>query len=219
MPAPGPHEHSAEHPREHEHLLQRAMDGDRQALAALLEILGPRVRARIAPKISGPVQTSLDADDVMQVTYLEAFLRIDAFTSGGVSGFLAWLTRLAEHNLIDAVRALDAAKRGGQARRITPTNHDESMANFVEILGVTSTTPSRVNARREGVDHLRGALGRLPPDYEKVIRLYDIEQRPIADVAVALGRSEGATWMVRARAHDRLREIMGSSGRFFSSPA
>jgi RNA polymerase sigma-70 factor (ECF subfamily) len=200
-------------------LLTRAMGGDRTALAQLLESLGPRVRSRIEGKITGPLRSLLDADDVMQVTYLEAVLRLDRFKSGGVDGFLAWLTRLAETNFIDAVRALEAAKRPGPSRRIVASNAQESMAAFVEALGATSTTPSRVAARGEGVRYLQAALASLPPDYEKVVRMYDLEGKPITEVAAALGRSEGAAWMLRARAHDRLREGMGPPNRFFSTPA
>jgi RNA polymerase sigma-70 factor, ECF subfamily len=87
------------------------------------------------------------------------------------------------------------------------------------MLGATSLTPSRVVAKEEAGTFLEAALKGLPPDYEKVVRLYDLEGRSIAEVAAALGRSEGATWMVRARAHDRLRESMGGESRFFSTPA
>jgi RNA polymerase sigma-70 factor (ECF subfamily) len=200
-------------------LLARALQGDRKALASLLESLGPRVRARIAPRITGPLQSSIDADDVMQVTYLEAVLRLGRFKAGGVDGFLAWLTRLAENNLIDAVRALESAKRPNPYRRIQAQSRDDSMVAFIELLGSTSSTPSRVVARGEAVRHLEAALSTLPPDYEKVVRMYDLEGRPIAEVAAALARSDGAVWMLRARAHDRLRDAMGSSAQFFSTPA
>ena len=200
-------------------LLAKALCGDRASLAALLESLGPRVRARIQPKVTGPLQSSLDVDDVMQVTYLEAVLRLSRFKTGGVDGFLAWLTRLADHNFIDAVRALEAAKRPGPSKRVVATSREGSMAAFVEVLGATSTTPSRVAAQGEGVNHLEAALGALPPDYEKVVRLYDLDGKSIKEVSEAMGRSEGAVWMLRARAHERLREAMGPPGQFFSTPA
>ena len=200
-------------------LLAKALKGDQPSLVSLLEQLGPRVRAKLDGKITGPLQSALDADDVMQVTYLEACLRLNRFRQGGVSGFLAWLSRMAENNLIDAVRALESAKRPGPSKRIVPSNRQESMVAFVELLGATSTTPSRVVAKDEAARHLEKSLSSLPPDYEKVVRLYDLDGKPISEVAAALGRSEGACWMLRARAHDRLREAMGPMGNFFSTPA
>jgi RNA polymerase sigma factor (sigma-70 family) len=66
---------------------------------------------------------------------------------------------------------------------------------------------------------MEGALRQLPPDYEKVIRLYDLAGKSPAEVAQEMGRSQGAVFMLRARAHDRLREVLGSSSQFFSTPA
>jgi DNA-directed RNA polymerase specialized sigma24 family protein len=126
---------------------------------------------------------------------------------------------MAENNLVDAVRAMESAKRPNPARRIVPSNRQESMVAFVEMLGASSTTPSRVVAKGEAAHHLDAALSSLPPDYEKVVRLYDLEGKGITEVCEAMGRSEGACWMLRARAHDRLREAMGPIGNFFSTPA
>jgi RNA polymerase sigma factor (sigma-70 family) len=81
---------------------------------------------------------------------------------------------------------------------------------------MTTTTPSRQAARREAVEILERTLAKLPTDYAKVVRLYDLECRPIAEVARELGRSEGAVYMLRARAHEWLRETMGTESQFFS---
>lgn len=198
-------------------LLTLARSGDKKALAALLEDCGPQVRQRIEPRITGALRSCLDADDVMQVTYLEAVLRLDGFTTGGASGFIAWLTRLAENNLVDAVRALESAKRPNPRRRVAPPPGDDSYVALVDMLGVTYTTPSIHAARNEIKTALDVALGKLPPDYEKVIRLYDLAGKPMPEVAKELNRSEGASYMLLARAHDRLRETLGSGGRFFST--
>src|SRR5262245_41546544 len=54
--------------------ISAAVAGDRDALTRLLKKFGPQVRARLS--ISSSWQSVLDLDDVMQVTYMEAFLRI-----------------------------------------------------------------------------------------------------------------------------------------------
>jgi len=199
-------------------LLTRAMGGDQDALADLLECMGVELRPRIAAKISKRWSSVLDADDVMQVTYMEAILQIDQFSHGGIDGFRAWLTRLAEHNLIDAVRGLEAAKRPNPSKRVQPKPASESMSDLVAMLGVTYTTPSRVAARDEANQFLDQALNKLPTDYGKVIRMYDLQDKPIEEVATELGRSTGAVYMLRARAHERLREAMGTAANYFSTP-
>lgn len=198
-------------------ILERARNGERAALAKILEEVGPRVRGRIESKLSPAIRTLLDADDVMQVTYMEVVLRLKSFSGGGTSGFVAWVTRLAENNLIDAVRALEAAKRLDPRKKITANRNDSATA-LVAILGVTHTTPSRIVAKDEAGAMIEVALRALPPDYETVVRLHDLEQRPMAEIAQILKRSEGAAYMLRARAHDRLKEILGSDSKFFSTP-
>lgn len=202
-------------------LLAKAVAGDVKALTTLLEECAPKVRARIESRIGPHLRASLDADDVMQVTYIEVVMRLNRFKSGGASGFLAWLTRLAENNLIDAIRSLEAARRPDPSKRVTagPRSGHESMMALIDVLSGSLTTPSRHAAKDEAAGHLEAAIRSLPKDYEKIVRLYDLEGKPMEEVAKELGRSEGAAYMLRARAHDRLREAMGPAGNFFSHQA
>lgn len=210
------------HPIDAEQLLVKARAGDTESLVRLLEHLTPDLRRRVASKMNGPWRSIIDEDDVLQVTFMEACTRLDRFTGGGVSGFLAWLTKLADNNRIDAVRALEGAKRPAPSKRVgaapSPNTEDSTLA-LIDMLGVTSATPSRQAAKGEMGRFLDLALATLPAEYEKVIRLYDLEGKEVAEVAAALGRSEGAVYMLRARAHERLKDALGGGSKFFSSPA
>jgi len=199
-----------------EDILRKANTGDTEALAALLREVGPRVRERIVPKIGRQWAGLIEPDDVMQVTYMETFIQFGRTTIKDEQSFLAWLTRVAENNLCDAIRAFECAKRPDPRKRITGSINDESFVELVEVLGVTTTTPSRVAAQHEGVDIMNRALAKLPADYAKVVRLFDLECKPIEEVSRKLGRSTGACYMLRARAHDALREAMGTASQFFS---
>ncbi|HEY3232002.1 MAG TPA: sigma factor-like helix-turn-helix DNA-binding protein, partial [Roseiflexaceae bacterium] len=63
------------------------------------------------------------------------------------------------------------------------------------------------------------AISRLPPAYEQVVRLFNIQGQSAAEVAQQMGRSVGAVYLLRMRAHQRLREELGSSARYFSDGA
>ncbi|HVZ93185.1 MAG TPA: RNA polymerase sigma factor [Phycisphaerales bacterium] len=200
-------------------LVNRAVAGDEDALTELLEREGPPLRERMGPKIGAPWRSQIDADDVMQITYMEAFLRIGKFVPQGPGAFRGWLQQIAENNLRDAIKSLERAKRPDPRKRVHGPPGEESFVALVEVLGATTTTPSRVAGRGEIQGAIDLALRQLPPDYERVIRMYDLEGRPITEVAHAMGRSGGAIFMLRARAHDRLREVLGSSSKFFSQNA
>ena len=199
--------------------LDAALAGDREALVEVLEALGPRVRGRVANRISAHHRSAIDEDDVMQVTYIEAVTRLASFRGGGTSGFLAWLSRLAENNLVDAIRMIEADKRPNPKKRVRGQNvspEADSMVALIELVGVTSTAPSEGATQNEVKRALDIVLDRMPPDYAQVIRMYDLQGQPAAAVAAEMGRSEGAVYMLRARAHDRLRDELPSESKFFS---
>lgn len=196
-------------------LLDKARQGDREALVSLLTSIAPQIRRKLAGKITAPLRSSIDEDDVMQVTFLEACLSIRRFSTGGPGEFVAWLTRMAENNLIDAIRSIESGKRPDPRKRVRPTTREDSYLGLVALLGATYSTPSLHAARGEVCSALELALRALPPDYEKVVRLYDLQCKTATEVAAELGRSEGAVYMLRARAHERLKEELGSSSQFF----
>jgi RNA polymerase sigma factor (sigma-70 family) len=197
-------------------LLQRSVEGDANALRTLLERFGGEVRSRIKGQIDKRWQAILDEDDVMQVAYLEAFLHIDQLTARDIPSFISWLTRIAENAIRDAVRGLTRQKRPDPAKRLTVASNLDSYVGLLDVLGVTTTTPSREVASKDAIGAIQSAIDRLPGDYQTAVKLYDIEGRAVADVASAMGRSVGAVHMLRARAHDRLRQDLGSSSRFFT---
>src|SRR5262245_62009493 len=145
--------------------LQRAIRGDQDALGALLRGVGPRVRAGLVGRIAARWRTILDEDDVMQVTYLEAFLRIRQFRPTDLKAFVGWLSRIAENNLRDAIRGLGAAKRPSPRKRITKTRDETT--NCMDLYAQLSTetgTPSKIVAKREAEAAITAAIAKLPPD-------------------------------------------------------
>jgi len=193
-------------------LVARAAQGDNNALTTLLESFGPQVRRRlqIHPKWRGIVE----ADDVMQVTYLEAFLQIKRTSLNSTDGFISWLQRIADNNLRDAIRGMSRSKRAATEQRAFSI--EDSYVVLVERLGGTTTTPSRSAGRREIQRIIEDALQKLPPTYARVLRLMDLEGKTGPEAAEAIGRSHGAVRMLLARARDCLRETLGSGSCFFS---
>lgn len=201
-------------------LLTRATEADEEALSELLMRHGPAVRRRIERSIASKWRSVLEADDVMQVTYLEAFLRITHFVPSGDGSFERWIRRIAENNLRDAARELGSQKRPQPDRRVEELpDRAASCIALLEQIGCTTTTPSRHASNDEMRVAVEDYVERLPADYASVIREYDLDGRAIEAVAESLGRSVGAVYMLRARAHDRLKEMIGSGTQFFTNPS
>jgi RNA polymerase sigma-70 factor (ECF subfamily) len=202
-------------PDESRELERSAVRGDSEALRMLLLRFGPEIERGL--EIHPKWRSVLEPGDVMQITYLEAFLHIDRFDAQRGEPFVHWLRRIAENNLRDAIRALGRQKQPQPERRVVAPQSAESMAALVELLGATNTTPSRGVVVAEAHERLSAALEALPEGYQTAVRMYDLEGRTIEEVAAALGKSPGAVHMMRARAHDRLRELLGTPSGVFPS--
>ena len=194
------------------------MNDSRHRLSEILKEHSAELRRRLAGKIPRRWRSALSVDDVMQQTYTDAFLNIDRFVPRGERAFAAWLFRIADRRLIDALRMLEADKRGTDHRRVQPKIHEDSILALYEMLGAAGTTPSQHAARNETRGLLDRAIQQLPEVYRQAVQMYDLDGQPIDEVAQLLGRSPGAVHMVRARAHERLRELMGSDSKYFTKP-
>lgn len=191
-----------------------AVGGDKDALGELLEAYGPAVEAALV--ISSKWGGMLDAADVMQVTYMEAFGQIQGFDLARAEAFPQWLKRIAENNLRDAIRSLEAKKNPPPHMKVNSVSNDTSLALF-DVLTSGGGTPSRIVRQDEAHSRLRQALTCLPSDYARTVQLYDLDGKPVDEVARALNRSTGAVFMLRQRAHDRLRALLGNSSNFLES--
>ncbi|HMN97314.1 MAG TPA: sigma-70 family RNA polymerase sigma factor [Phycisphaerales bacterium] len=163
---------------------------------------------RIAPELAGWI----DRDDIMQVTYLEAYL---AHASGALSSdstarpLQAWLRRAAENNLRDAIAAMRAARRPPPRRRASPAAGEDSILWLHRQATSGGTTPSGGCARAELAEMMRREIQRLPPIYREVLDLVIFRGMSHAEAGAALGRTRGAVSLLQQRAIAALRQGVG----------
>jgi RNA polymerase sigma factor (sigma-70 family) len=197
-------------------LLARARQQDDNALRELLKRHGHKARSAIHGKIPQKYQTVLELDDIMQVTYLEAFLHIARFDGHTPGEFVTWLRRISQNALVDALRGLDSLKRPDPMQRVgSPDSSDSPLDRLAESL----TTASRHMARDEAMGMIEQSLTQLPETYATVVRECDLEGRSVSEVAADMGRSSGSVHMLRARAHAQLRTLMGPPSNYLTDTA
>ena len=183
-----------------------AVGGDTDALQELLAESVPW----LAPKLSIASKWSraISREDVIQVTFLEAYLRIRTLREPKFASFRAWLARIAENNLTDAVRALERDKRPESRGRVTLGADGESSRTLLARLAADEPSIASHLGAQEQLASLVEAVDALPETYRRVIRALDLEERPVREVADELGRSPGAVHMLHSRALDRLRDLL-----------
>ena len=197
-----------------------AVAGDSSALRRLLQACAPRLREHFAGRIGRRFQAALSVEDVLQVTYMEACLQIGRFRPTSGDAFFAWLRQIAENNLRDAVRELEADKRPDRRRQVQASAED-SCANFLLSLSASGTSPTQGARRMEAKELVEAALANIPPDYATAVRLYDLDGKAIDEVAGAFDppRTRGAVHMLRMRALEALRLLLGDPNRILSTRA
>jgi RNA polymerase sigma-70 factor (ECF subfamily) len=198
-------------------LLQRAVGGDRAALAQVLLIHYDSLRRHVARRISGDLGRLVDAEDVLHQTLVRAAGAIGRFEPRQEGAFRGWLKTIAD-NLIK-----DTQKRGRRERRASAPDgprrdagENGSWAALVERIAGDGSTPSVKTQRRENAHRLRVALAALPAGYREVIERYYLRDQSLAEIAQALGGTKGSIRSTCYRARKRLRELMGQSSMYFS---
>jgi RNA polymerase sigma factor (sigma-70 family) len=193
---------------QHESPAARSADSD--ALAALLHSHTAALVAHLRTQMPQRWQALLAIEDVLQETFTDAFLSIRSFVPRGDGALLVWLKKLAQNNLLEAIRALEAEKRGGGRRPMSIEGVCDAHTTLMqELLPVaTQTTPSQHAMRQETRTTVESALAELPAHYRLAIQRYDLEGRSIDETAAELGCSPGGAHLVRHRALQRLRAML-----------
>ncbi len=144
----------------------------------------------------------------MQVTYLEVF-------DGGFSGFAgdspaqfrAWLESIAQNNLRDTIRGLEAKKR-------PPPSKNAGLETLLQITG-GETSPSGRAQRSDALRLLEAAVDELPAPLRQVIQELFFDARSASDVASEGGWTVGRVYALRQQALKSLQRRLGGASGFF----
>jgi RNA polymerase sigma-70 factor (ECF subfamily) len=174
--------------------LDRVRQRDQAAARALVDHLYPLVlrivRAHLPRRVA--------EEDLAQEVFMKMFTRLDQYQ--GAVPFTHWVSRIAVTTCIDHLRA--------QKRRPEFRWADLS-ENEAEVLDAVMTDERDVGAgdalaARELVDKL---MAQLKPDDQLVIRLLDLEQKTIAEIAALTGWNASLIKVRAFRARRKLHQL------------
>jgi RNA polymerase sigma-70 factor, ECF subfamily len=193
-------------------LLDRVRDGNPAAFEELFKRHRGRLLKAIAMRIDRRLAARVDASDVLQDTYLEAFRRLPKYLSHGEMPFYLWLLWIAREKVLELHRRhLGAEKRA--VHREVPLLPVDSSASFVScIIAGREPSPSQAFAKSELAECLRKALGQLDTDDRDLILWRHFEQLSARDMAQLLQISEAAAGKRYIRAVERLHTILVDLG-------
>ena len=192
-------------------LLSTAIAGDQAALHELLLEHYDGVTAHVARRLSKPIQGVTSREDIVQETFAQVIRDFKHFQPRSDQSFLAWLKKIAEHRVQDAIRRAERLKRGGGRQRIrAPIRPDKSsLADLVEQLSADGRSPSSSAARHEAIAAVQAEIEALPADYGLAVRLRLLECRSLEETATVMNRSPRAVQGLLDRAKKKMRDAIG----------
>jgi RNA polymerase sigma-70 factor (ECF subfamily) len=191
-------------------LIQRARQGDAAGRDQLFALCRSYLQIIARAQVETSLRAKVDASDLVQETLLEAFRDFQRFGGNSEQEWLAWLKRILAHNAADFIRRYrGTAKR--QARREVPIRgpRDSTLAPGVSEPAAPCQTPSQEFLRIDDELRVTAALAELPPDYQEVIVLRNLQRLPFNEVAERMERSRPAVQMLWMRAIKKLQESLG----------
>jgi RNA polymerase sigma-70 factor (ECF subfamily) len=191
-------------------LLAQARAGDGPALGELLaayhEYLALLARVQLGRRLQGNV----DADDLVQETYLQAHRNFAQFRGATETELTAWLRQILASRLAKLIRRYYGTRgRDIRLEQALADELDQSSRMLDQGLLAPQSSPSQQAQRREQAVLLADALAQLPADYREVLILRHLEGLRFPDVARRMGRSLDSVEKLWTRALARLRLTAG----------
>lgn len=182
-------------------LVAQARDGNKTAFGELVK----RYQRKIFRLASHITQNSEDAEDVLQETFLKAYMHLGGFE--GNSKFYTWLVRIAVNESLMKLR-----KRKPERFVSLDEPIDTGEDQVVREIAVWDETPEQKYSQAELRQILDSAIDELAPIYRTVFLLRDVEDLSTEETAQALDLSIPAVKSRLLRARLQLREKLT---RFF----
>lgn len=183
---------------ERQAVLERAQQGDRQALGDLLESFRPYVRVMVRARGDHRLQGRIDESDLIQDALLEAHRGFASFHGSTVAELLAWLRKVV-------IRAAGHTLRGHLATGKRAVEREQS-THDVSALADSSSSPSAKAMRHEEAARIAEAIARLPEEMQQVLLGRLVDGQTHADLAAHMSRTEISVRVLYSRSMHRLRE-------------
>ena len=132
-----------------------------------------------------------EAEDLVQETYAKALRGFSSFQAG--TNFRAWMYRILRNTFLTS--------RTGLERRNTQQEDEEGFAE----LAVSPETPELALIRRADTELVQAAIAQLPPIFQEVILLADLEEMRYQEIAQTLDIPIGTVMSRLARARKQVR--------------
>lgn len=181
-------------------LVSRAKDGDREAFAEIVSLYQKAVY-NSALYIA---KNREDAEDIAQEVFLKLWRTLGSYRED--ASLKTWVARLTKNCAIDYIR--DRNKKSTSSL----TDEDDGGENDVADEDISSN-PEKSFEREERIKAVRKAVENLPEPIRETLILREFHDMSYAEIASALGISEGTVKSRVSRGREQVKEFL-KNGNF-----
>ena len=189
-------------------LIRRARQGDAEARERLFEQCRSYLGFVARSQVETWLRVKVDASDLVQQTMLEAHRDFDRFQGGSEGEWLAWLKKILAHNAADFVRSYRGTAKRRAQREVRFRDPADSISRGAPEPAAPDATPSQEFLQLDNELRVTAALAELPPDYQEVIVLRNLQRLTFNEVAQRMDRSRPAVQMLWMRAIKKLQKAL-----------
>src|SRR3989338_7557169 len=169
-----------------EYLVKKAINRDSEAFGSLYDHYLPAIYRFILLKTGNKVTT----EDLAHQVFLSAWQNIENYQAKGFP-FSSWLYRIANNAVIDYYRT--------DKKHLSLDNIEEAAAG--------NNLEEKIDQRFE-LNLVRTAIKELPDEQQTIIIMKFVEDLTNKEIAVALGKSEGAVKTAQHRSIQNIKKIV-----------
>ena len=92
-------------------LVERFKRGDTEAFSLVFQKYQRRLAVLVNYKMSADLRGTMEVEDILQEVFLAAARDMNQFTYQSPGSLMAWLSRIADHVIVDAARYQNRGKR------------------------------------------------------------------------------------------------------------
>jgi RNA polymerase sigma-70 factor (ECF subfamily) len=178
-------------------LIQRVISRDQDAAKEFIDLLYPQV-ARI---VRSNLPSSADVEDLTQEIFMKVFAKIDQCRE--MQEVSHWVARIAVNTCYDRLRAQRVR------RELRYSDLSLAQVEFLEnTLIDTSTTMESSGGGTGGIakELIDQLIATLKPNEQMMIRMLDLEQQSVAEIAEITGWGASKIKVTAMRARQKLRK-------------
>lgn len=174
-------------------LVKQAKEGKQYAFTQLFN----KFKNTIYKTIFFIVKNKDVADDILSITFVKAFKRIDSYINN--ISFEMWLKTIATNSSIDYIR-----KNRKEKDNLFIDDED----NLIQLSSTADYSPEEVFIYKETDKKLEEAMSRLRWKYRNIINMRSVQNLSYKQISEQLGITESQVKSLLNKARDKLKELL-----------